>query len=211
MWPAPSEVERWLEAARRGEASAVERLMDRHRAPLAQIVRRRIDRKLAARVDASDIVQDVLLEAARRLPEFLKTADTSFGIWLRRLARDRLIDAYRRHRQARRRSTDCEQSLAAVLDRSSLELADRLRDPGSTPAAQAIRRELEQRFLDALTGLDELDRETIWLRHVEQLSNVEAARLLGLTPAAAGMRYLRALRRLRAVLGADARSGSACD
>jgi RNA polymerase sigma-70 factor (ECF subfamily) len=75
-----------------------------------------------------------------------------------------------------------------------------LRDPSPTPAAEALRHELEGRFQDALLRLDDDDREIILLRHFEQLSNGEAARALGLSDAAAGMRHLRALRRLRAML-----------
>ncbi len=70
-----------------------------------------------------------------------------------------------------------------------------------TPAAEAIRGELQRRFQYALAQLDSDDREIILLRHFEQSSNSEAARILGLSEAAAGMRHLRALRRLRAVLG----------
>ena len=65
----------------------------------------------------------------------------------------------------------------------------------------ALRGELQRRFHAALDGLDEADREILLLRHFEQLSNNEAAQVLGLSEAAAGMRHLRALRRLRAVLG----------
>ena len=76
-----------------------------------------------------------------------------------------------------------------------------LRDSGLTPAALAIRHELQCRFQSVLLRLDDGDREIILLRHFEQLSNGEAAQALGLSEAAAGMRHLRALRRLRALLG----------
>jgi RNA polymerase sigma-70 factor (ECF subfamily) len=114
-----------------------------------------------------------------------------------------MIDEHRRHRGAARRSLDRERPLrpAAFLDRSSLDLAAQLRDPEPTPAAEALRGELQRRFHVALAQLDESDREIVLLRHFEQLSNSDAARTLGLSEAAAGMRHLRALRRLRALLG----------
>ena len=126
-----------------------------------------------------------------------------FHLWLRQIALDQVIDAHRRHRVAARRSVDRERPLAsaAFADRSSLELAAELRDPGITPAAAALRRELQCRFHAALGRLDEADREILLMRHFEQLSNGDAARALGLSEAAAGMRHLRALRRLRAILG----------
>ena len=102
---------------------------------------------------------------------------------------------------AARRSLDREQPLVAYGDQSSIQLAAQLRDVQLTPAAATIRRELERRFLAALEDLPEEDREIIVLRHFEHLSNSEAAEALGLTPPAAGMRHLRAVRRLRTILG----------
>jgi RNA polymerase sigma-70 factor (ECF subfamily) len=124
------------------------------------------------------------------------------------LAKDHLIDAHRRHRKAQRRSVDRERPLAAAFpDRSSLDLAAQLRDAELTPAAATIRKELEARFFSALDQLDEDDAEIILMRHHEQLTSAETAQALNLTPAAAGMRYLRALRRLRAILGESPSSG----
>jgi RNA polymerase sigma-70 factor (ECF subfamily) len=153
-------------------------------------------------VDASDVVQDVLLKASRRLPDYLRSPTLPFHLWLRQIARDLIVDAHRRHRVAGRRSLDRERPPAAVAfaDRSSMDLAAQLRDPGLTPAAAALRRELQRRFGEAIDRLDEADREVILLRHFEGLSNSEAARVLGLSEAAAGMRHLRALRRLHAIL-----------
>ena len=62
---------------------------------------------------------------------------------------------------------------------------------------------MEQRFLDALNQLDEDDREIIMMRHFEHLGNGEVAEALNLSASAAGMRYLRAIRKLRQVLGGD--------
>ncbi len=164
----------------------------------------RLDRSLTRREDASNVVQGVLLEASRRLAEYLRHPPMPFALWLRQIARDQLIDVHRRHRVAARRSVDCERSLAAheFLDRSSLDLASALRNSGPTPAALAIRRELVDRFHSALEQLGAADREILIMRHFEHLTNSETAAGLGLTEAAAGMRYLRALRRLRAVLAA---------
>jgi RNA polymerase sigma-70 factor (ECF subfamily) len=115
------------------------------------------------------------------------------------LARDRLIDAHRRHRGAARRSVDREQVLGGpgLNDASAVDLAALLLDRQMTPAAAATHHELERRFAAALEALDEIDREIILMRHFEQLTNQQAAQALDLTEPAAGMRYLRALRRLR--------------
>jgi RNA polymerase sigma-70 factor (ECF subfamily) len=205
MGPDTPETQELLNRVRRGEAGAVDPLLAAHREPLRRMVDLRLDPAIARRVDASDIVQEVLLEASRRLADYLRSPAMPFHLWLRHIARDHMIDAHRRHRQAQRRSLDREQPIvpAAFADRSSLELAAQFLDPEATPASAAIHNELERRLQDALTSLDEDDREIILMRHVEQLSNQDVAAVLGLTEAAASMRYLRALRRLRAVLAPD--------
>lgn len=203
MWPDGDETRQLLKDAREGDPQAVNRLLDRHRRSLRRLVDVRLDRALAARVDASDVVQDVLLEASRRLDEFIRAPKLPFHLWLRQLARDRIVDMHRRHREAQKRSVDRERSLAApeFADRSSIDLAAGLRDSELTPAAENIRRELERRFLAALEELDEDDRDIVLMRHYEHLGNSEAAQALGISPAAAGMRHLRALRKLRSILG----------
>jgi RNA polymerase sigma-70 factor, ECF subfamily len=203
MWPDSNETQELMRGAERGEPAAVNELLDRHREALRHMVRARLDQRLSRRVDASDVVQDVLLEASQRLADYLRDPRLPFSLWLREMAKDRIIDLHRRHRVAMRRSLDKEQPLSPANfgDRSSLELAAQLRDPELTPAAIALRKELHQRFLDALDQMDDEDREVLVMRHIEQLSNSEAASILGLSPPAAGMRHLRALRRMREILG----------
>ncbi|GAB4147061.1 MAG: sigma-70 family RNA polymerase sigma factor [Planctomycetaceae bacterium] len=203
MWPNAEETQVLLIQAEGGDDEAVNRLLDKHRDSLRQMIQFRMDRQLARRLDASDIVQDVLLEANRRLANYLNNPTLPFHLWLRQLAKDRVIDMHRRHRVARKRSVDREQPLAESphADRSSLELAGMLADPELTPAAATIRRELQARFFQALDELDDDDREILLMRHQEQLSNSEVALALGVSQPAAGMRYLRALRRLREILG----------
>ena len=202
MWPDADKTQELLSQARAGQREAISELLDRHRDALRRMVALRMDRALQQRVDASDIVQDALIEANRRLQEYLKNPQLPFRLWLHQIARDRLIDAHRRHRVAARRSLDREQPLAAraTLDHSTMDLAAQLCDRELTPAAAATRHEIERRFQAALEELEENDREVILLRHFEQLSNQETAQALGLSEPAAGMRYLRAVRRLRALL-----------
>jgi len=206
MWPNSDETRRLLDDAKTGEASAVDRLLGEFREPLRQVINLRLDPVLARRVDASDIVQDVLIEANQRLTEYLKNPAMPFHLWLRHLAQDRIIDTHRRHREAQRRSIDREQAIQrpAWSDQSSVQLVAQLVDGEHTPASAAIHQELQRRLTDALAQLDEDDREIILMRHHEQLSNQDVAAGLGLTEAAASMRYLRAVRKLRAVLVPDA-------
>ena len=125
-----------------------------------------------------------------------------FHLWLRHIAKDHIIDAHRRHHQAQKRGVDREQPIhrPAFGDHSSLELAAQLLDHELTPASAAIQQEMQRRLREAISQLDEDDREVILMRHYEMLANQEAAAALGLTEAAASMRYLRAVRKLRDLL-----------
>jgi RNA polymerase sigma-70 factor, ECF subfamily len=201
MWPDPMETRAMLEHAAGEDPSAIDKLLACHREPLRRMIAVRLDRALNRREDASDVVQSVLLEASRRLADYLRQPPMPFQLWLRQIARDQLIDVHRRHRVAERRSIDRERSITAreFLDRSSIDLSRALRDQGLTPAADAIRRELLDRFHSALEHLGEDDREILIMRHFEHLTNAESAVALSLSEPAAGMRYLRALRRLRDV------------
>jgi RNA polymerase sigma-70 factor (ECF subfamily) len=207
MWPASDKTDELLAGARDGNDDAVNRLLDRHRDALRRMVQMRLDQKIQRRVDVSDVVQDVLVEANRRLVDYLNNPVMPFHLWLRQIARDRIIDAHRRHRASARRSVDREQPMAAPagVDRSTIELVAQLCDGELTPAAAATQHELAQRVEAAIGRLGEQDAEIILMRHYEQLSNQEVAQALDLTEPAASMRYLRAVRRLRTMLtGEDA-------
>ncbi len=203
MWPDSDRTQELLKNAEEGDADAVNELMERHRESLRKMVQMRLDRAVSRRVDASDVIQEVLLEASQRLSDYIRDAKLPFHLWLRQLTKDHIIDMYRRHRSTQKRSVDREVPLAApaTMDRSSFELAAELRDSELTPAAANMRRELEKRFLGALDQLSDDDREIILMRHYEHLTNSEVAEVLNTSSAAAGMRHLRALRRLRSILG----------
>ena len=191
-----------LDRVRRGDDDAINGLLERHRDAIKRMIDRRMDRVVQRRVDASDIVQDVLIEANRRLGDYLANPTMPFQLWLRHMARDRLIDAHRRHRVAANRSLDREVSLTvgAGQDHSAADLIGQLTDRELTPAAAATWQELERRFAAAVEQLDEDDRRIVLLKHFEHLSTAEAAAVLGLSKPATGMRYLRAMRRLRILL-----------
>ena len=200
MWPETEKTQELLAGAKQGDPSAVNQLLDRHRRSIQRMVRMRLDQRIQARVGVSDVVQDVLVEANRRLRDYLENPTMAFHLWLRQIAKDRIIDAHRRHRVSAKRSVDREHAAMPLgEERSSLELAAQLFDPQLTPAA-ATQRELAHRVEGSLADLGEQDCEIIIMRHYEQLSNQEVAEALGLTEAAASMRYLRAIRRLRSLL-----------
>ncbi|MEX0792439.1 MAG: sigma-70 family RNA polymerase sigma factor [Pirellulaceae bacterium] len=206
MWPEHDKTEQLIEKARGGDPEARDRLLMRHRDALRRMIEMRLDRKIQRRVDASDIVQEVLVDANRRLTDYLADPKMPFHLWLRHMAKDRIIDAHRRHRVSSKRSVDREQNLAIGfnMDQSSVDLAAQICDTEATPAAAATMEELQRRFQAAIETMDPADREVIIMRHFEQLTNQDVAAALDLSAAAASMRYLRAMRRLRTLLGEEA-------
>ena len=202
MWPENIKTEQLLAQAKDGDEGAINQLMDRHRNSLRQLVRMRLDQQIQRRVDVSDVVQDVLIEANRRLQRYLENPIMPFHLWLRQIARDRIIDAHRRHRVSSRRSVDREQQLSVPqgYDQSSMNLASIIGDDKLTPAAAALQKEIARRIENAITKLEEKDSEIVIMRHYELLTNQEIAQALDLTEPAASMRYLRAVRRLKNII-----------
>ncbi|MGI9468941.1 MAG: sigma-70 family RNA polymerase sigma factor [Rubripirellula sp.] len=202
IWPTDDQTETLLDGARAGDSDAVNKLLEKHRRSVRRLVEMRLDRKVQQRVDVSDVVQDVMVEASGRLEKYLDDPVMAFHLWIRQIAWDRIIDTYRRHRVSAKRNMDREQPIAvpAGSDQSTMELAVQLRDPALTPAAAATQREIARKVEGVIELLNEQDREIILMRHYEHLSNLEIAEVLKLNPPAASMRYLRALRRLRQLL-----------
>jgi RNA polymerase sigma-70 factor (ECF subfamily) len=196
-----------LAKARGGDRQARQDLIARHRDRLRRMVAVRMDRRLAARVDPSDVVQDVLLDAHQELSDFIRNRPLPFYPWLRQLAWDRLVELHRRHVSTQKRSVAREQQWALPLpDESALDLARRLVG-GTSPSGEAVRTELHGRVRSALAALAERDREILALRHLEQLSVREIAAVLDLSEGAVKTRHLRALQRLRGLLNSDLEEG----
>ncbi len=144
--PQSADTDRLLERAAQGDAGARQLLLERHRARLRRMVDLRMDRRLTARFDPSDVVQEALAEADHRLSDYLRRRPVAFYPWLRGLAWDRLVDCQRRHAGAGRRSVRREE--AGVLDLpddSVAHLASRLIDPSASPSEKLVQEELRQR------------------------------------------------------------------
>ena len=186
--------------AGRGEQLAVQRLLERHRPRLRRMIEVRLDKRLSARVDPSDIIQDSLLDASRKLNDYLATRPLPFYPWLRAIAWQRLQDQYRRHLRAKRRSVKFEEPLVPLPDQSAMLLASQFIAPGTSPSQRLLREESQRRIRAALDQLNPTDREILVLRHLEQMPVAEIAALLGISEGAVKMRRLRAIERIRNLL-----------
>jgi RNA polymerase sigma-70 factor (ECF subfamily) len=192
------EIETLLGPAAAGDEIALRVLLDRHRERLRRMIAARLDRRLAARLDPSDVLQEALADAGRKLPQYARERPLPFYPWLRRLAAERLALAHRRHIRVARRSVCLERSGGPdPSDGSDGLLVDRLVDSGTSPTGNVRREERRQRVRRALEALGQVDREVLVLRYLEGLPFAEVAVVLGITENAAKVRHFRALERLR--------------
>jgi len=191
-----------LERAAERDTAAVGELFELYRERLRRMVHLRMDRRLQGRLDASDVLQEAFLEYARSLPDYAKKPEAPFYLWLRCLAERKLHALHRRHLGTDMRDAGREVSLlqGAAPEASSVMLAAQLLGKLTAPTQALLRAELQAQVQKALDEMEPIDREVLALRHYEQLNNREAAELLGLSEAAASIRFIRALRRLKGLL-----------
>jgi RNA polymerase sigma-70 factor, ECF subfamily len=188
-----------LARARDGNELAFEELFKRHRGRLQKAIAMRIDRRLAARVDASDVLQETYLEAFRRMPKYLQQEKMPFYLWLHWIAREKVLELHRRHLGAEKRAVTQEVQLLPV-DSSATFVSFVITGHEPSPSQALAKTELAECLRQALGQLDNDERDLILWRHFEQLSARDMAQLLQISEAAAGKRYIRAVERLRAIL-----------
>jgi RNA polymerase sigma-70 factor (ECF subfamily) len=199
MIETPADTEELLDLAALGDDAARQRLLARHRERLRRMVAARLDQRLSARVDPSDVVQEALADAAANLDAYLRDRPLPFYPWLRGFAWDRLMKVHRHHIKSQRRSVTREEAWS-MPDESAQQLANRLLARSTNPVGRLVREELRDRIRTALAKMAEADREFLVMRHLEHLSIAEIAAVMGISEGAAKVRHLRALRRLKALL-----------
>ena len=194
------EIDALLRDAARGDDVAVRCLLERHRDRLRRMIAARMDRRLASRLDPSDVVQETLSDAARRLPEYLSSRPLPFFAWLYRLAADRLARTHRQHVASKVRGVgrEAEHRRADHEVATSNRLVDRLAANDTTPGRRMAREERRGVLAGAIARMDEADREILALRYLDQLAFDEIAAILEIGLSAAKMRHLRAIDRLAA-------------
>lgn len=184
-----------------GDVDALSDLLAGQRALLVRMVELRLEPKLARRLEPEDVVQQALLDAARRFPEWCRAQSYPLRVWLRLMTAQTLAEASRRHLGAQKRDAqrEVEGPGSRTLARGAA-VADFFAASQTSPSQAARRDELRARLYELFEEMDELDREILTLRHFEELSNEEAAAELGIEPPAASKRFVRALARLRPLL-----------
>ncbi|MGI9516877.1 MAG: sigma-70 family RNA polymerase sigma factor [Pirellulaceae bacterium] len=207
--PHNGDTDRLVVLARGGDKSAERQLLTRHRDRLKRMIAVFLDPRVAPRVDPSDVLQETLVAAARRLPDYTDDKPGGFYPWLRQIAKDRIIDVHRKHIRAEKRSVVREINAGSfVSDASASKLADRLVTSATSPMSQAIRRERHERMKQALDRVSDSYRELLLMRYVEQLSTREIAAALGNSESAVKSKLWRALERMNQIMNCDAEESS---
>lgn len=185
-----------------GDFSLFGQAFTRHRQRLWQIIHFRLSDQIRGRVDADDVLQDVFLDAEKRLTHFTDGDFPSLFLWLRLVASQTLSRVHRRHLATESRSMFREFSGGdgRLWGDTSLCLSQRFIAHLTSPSQAVEKVELIGEVKSALEGMNDVDREVVALRHFEELTNSEVATELNITPKAASIRYIRALERLRGVL-----------
>lgn len=185
-----------------GDESVLGDVFTIHRPRIWQIIHFRLNHQVRGRVDPDDVVQEVFLAAKKRLHYFIDGDFPSFFLWLRLVAGQTLSDTHRRHLTTEARSAFREAASVGtdVWGNTSLCLSQRFIAHITSPSCAAVKVELIAEVRNALSSMNEIDREVLALRHFEELTNQEVATELGITENASSMRYLRALERLRSTL-----------
>lgn len=176
-------------------------LFQSYRDRLRRIIAARLDKRLSARIDPEDVIQEVYIDVAERVQFFLDDPSFSFFVWVRLVCLQTLSNIHRRHFSARKRDVSKEKSISvqnSFFD-ESVNLACQLIGKLTSPSEALVKKELSAKMEKAISFLSDSDREILELRHFEQLSNTEAAEILGIKTKAASMRYIRALERLREI------------
>jgi RNA polymerase sigma-70 factor (ECF subfamily) len=198
----PDELARLFERLRSGDRRALGELFDRYRDRLRRMIELRMDPRLRARLDASDVLQEAYLELAGDLDAYCADPKIQPLHWMRLHVGRRLTTLHRRHLGTHMRDAGLEISLyrEALPQASSAALAAMLLGRLTSPTQAAQRAERLLRVQEALNTLEPIDREVLAMWHFEQLSRAETAEILGIRPEAAAKRYFRALKRLEEVL-----------
>jgi RNA polymerase sigma-70 factor, ECF subfamily len=201
-----AQIDDLMARASRGEDAARHELLDIYRQDLRRMVEARLDRRINVRVDASDVVQDALIDAWKRMDDYLQDRPLPFLAWLRQITNERIIDTHRRHVTSQRRGVQREAAEAQVSNESAVLLANRLFANDTSPSNNLARKEFHVRLREAIIALPSKDRDVLMMRHIEQRDTADIATALGISQGAVKARLLRALLRLRGVLGSESRA-----
>ena len=170
--------------------------LERFRNYLHLIARLHCHRRWQGKVDASDVVQQTMVQALGGLAGFRGRSESEMAAWLRQILA-RHLASLARDLGRQKRDASRERSLEAAIDESASRVTAWLAAEQSSPSQQVVRGEQVLRLADALAALPDAQREAVTLHHLQSWTVEEIGRHLGRTPAAVAGLLKRGLRTLR--------------
>lgn len=189
-----------LERARRGDAAAREQLFASCRSYVALLARANVGRWMQSKVDASDLVQQTLLDAHRDFERFAGQSEGEWLAWLRQILAHNTGDVVRHFGAAEKRAARREVPLGGAGPDDSAGLAWEPPAPGASPSQLAVSNENELLLAEAIEKLPDDYRDVIVLRNLQRLPFDEVASRLNRSRPAAQMLWARAVQKLRELL-----------
>ncbi|QDT97893.1 sigma-70 family RNA polymerase sigma factor [Gimesia aquarii] len=196
---AQSQIEDLIQRARSGDCSAENELLQKCRAYVSLIARAQIEGWMRTKFDASDLVQQTLLEAHQGLARFKGQTEAEWLGWLRGILNHNTLDFARKYQGAAKRNVSREVSIDQAGGNSddSGQHGWELKDETETPSRILLNREQELLMADAVSQLPTDYQEVIMLRNLQRLSFKQVAERMNRSPGAVQMLWLRALNRLQ--------------
>ena len=191
------DAERLLLQARTGDPADLGRLLELYRGYLRLLARIQIGKRLQGKLDASDLVQEVFLDAHRYFPAFRGQSEGQFAAWLREILAGTLANQVRRYFGTQARDVRLEMAVAADIGQSSMALGGIPVDPRSSPSHQAARGEMTLLVAEAIGRLPEDYQTVIVLRHLEGLTFPQVAARMDRSIDSVEKLWLRGMARLR--------------
>ena len=177
-----------------------DQMLQRYRAYLKLLADSQVDTWLRQRIDASDLVQQSMLDAVARRDQFRGSSEGELLAWLRTILSNNLIDAVRHHGRAKRDAARIL-SIEEEISQSFRRIDALVTSSASSPSQKAARNEQLLRLPAALEALSAAQREAIVLHHLQGRKLSETARLLDRSETAVGGLLHRGLKRLHELLG----------
>jgi RNA polymerase sigma-70 factor (ECF subfamily) len=199
-----------IQKARQGDASCRDQLFALCRGYLQIVARAQVESSLRAKVDASDLVQETLLEAFRDFQRFGGNSEQEWLAWLKRILAHNAADFIRRYRGTAKRQARREVPIRRPQDSTLAPGAAEPAAPCATPSQEFLRIDDGLRVTAALAELPPDYQEVIVLRNLQRLPFNEVAERMERSRPAVQMLWMRAIKKLQEAMG-DAESGASKD
>ena len=173
------------------DRESLSKIFSESRPILLNAISNRVGRRMGQRIDPSDVLQEAYISASKRLDKYFENPSVPMIVWVQSICFQVISIFYKHHFLAKKRSVLVEESQFG----SSI-VSDNRMDSTTSPSDCFIKHEEREQVFELVSQMTESDQSILYLRHVEDLSNSEAAQQLGIPVETAKKRHMRAIKRL---------------